>query len=267
MDPCLGFTEDPLFRSNSLDGSKLVIIRQITVLSSPRRFETKVLASKKRQANALDWYQVDQEIPKVSSAGRPEYFSVAEYLNLEEQAQFKSEYVDGWIRAMSGATLRHNMVSVNALVALATLLKGNPCRPFNSDTKVRIDRAGMKRFYYPDLQVVCKSNEPTSVFQDHPVLIIEVLSPSTRRYDLDEKLSAYLTLPSLEYYIALEQHQPMAIVMRRTAEGFLREAIEGIQASIDLPLFGCHLSMRELYDGVQFTTECIQETELEYEIN
>jgi Uma2 family endonuclease len=188
-------------------------------------------------------------------------------LNLEELAQSKNEYVDGWIRAMSGATLRHNMVSVNALVSLATLLKGNPCRPFNSDTKVRIDRAGMKRFYYPDLQVVCKSNEPTSVFQDQPVLIIEVLSPSTRRYDLDEKMAAYLTIASLEYYIALEQHQPIAIVMSRTADGFLREVIEGIKTDIKLPVLECTLSMREIYEGIEFTADCIQEAEMEYEIN
>jgi Uma2 family endonuclease len=203
----------------------------------------------------------------MSSAERPEYFSVDDYLNLEEQAQSKNEYVDGWIRAMSGATLRHNMVSVNALVSLATLLKGNPCRPFNSDTKVRIDRAGMKRFYYPDLQVVCKSNEPTSVFQDQPVLIIEVLSPSTRRYDLDEKMAAYLTIASLEYYIALEQHQPIAIVMSRTADGFLREVIEGIKTDIKLPVLECTLSMREIYEGIEFTADCIQEAEMEYEIN
>jgi Uma2 family endonuclease len=203
----------------------------------------------------------------MSSAERPEYFSVDDYLNLEELAQSKNEYVDGWIRAMSGATLRHNMVSVNALVSLATLLKGNPCRPFNSDTKVRIDRAGMKRFYYPDLQVVCKSNEPTSVFQDQPVLIIEVLSPSTRRYDLDEKMAAYLTIASLEYYIALEQHQPIAIVMSRTADGFLREVIEGIKTDIKLPVLECTLSMREIYEGIEFTADCIQEAEMEYEIN
>jgi Uma2 family endonuclease len=203
----------------------------------------------------------------MSSAERPEYFSVDDYLNLEEQAQSKNEYVDGWIRAMSGATLRHNMVSVNALVSLATLLKGNPCRPFNSDTKVRIHRAGMKRFYYPDLQVVCKSNEPTSVFQDQPILIIEVLSPSTRRYDLDEKMAAYLTIASLEYYIALEQHQPIAIVMSRTADGFLREVIEGIKTDIKLPVLECTLSMREIYEGIEFTADCIQEAEMEYEIN
>ena len=202
----------------------------------------------------------------MSSAQRPEYFSADEYLAMEEQAVTKREYIDGWIRAMSGAALRHNMVSVNTLIALGNRLKGKICRPFNSDTKVRIDLAGMKRFYYPDVQVVCQSNGQLSVFQDRPVLIIEVLSPSTRQYDLDEKMTAYLTIPSLECYIALEQHQPIAIVMRRSSGGFLRELVEGIERTIELPFLGCSLPMQELYEGIEFTAECVQEPEPEYEV-
>jgi len=203
----------------------------------------------------------------MSSAEQPQQHSVEEYLAFEEQAQTKSEYVDGWIRAMTGATNRHNRVSINSLVFLANQLKGKTCRPYNSDTKVRIDRAGMKRFYYPDVQVVCKSNDQLSVFQDQPVLIIEVLSLSTRRYDLDEKMAAYLTIPSLECYIALEQHQPIAIVMRRANGGFLRQTIQGIEATIELPFLGCSLPMREIYDGIEFTVECAQEPDPEYELS
>jgi Uma2 family endonuclease len=121
----------------------------------------------------------------MTSAEQPEYFSVDQYLSKEEQALTKSEYIDGWIRALCGSTLRHNRVAGNCYYTLRNLLKGKPCQPFNSDTKVRIFHEDKKRFYYPDVQVVCKSNEPTSVFQDRPVLVIEVLSPSTRRYDLD----------------------------------------------------------------------------------
>ncbi len=202
----------------------------------------------------------------MSSAEQPKYHSVEEYLALEEQAQTKSEYIDGWIRAMTGATNRHSYVSINCLVSLANQLKGKRCRPFHCDTKVRINREGSKRFYYPDVQVVCQPNDPMSVFQDQPVLIIEVLSPSTRRYDLDEKMTAYLTIPSLECYIALEQHQPIAIVMRRVNGGFLRELVEGIERTIDLPFLGCSLPMRDIYDGIEFTAECVQEPDPEYEL-
>ena len=203
----------------------------------------------------------------MSSAEQPEYMSVDQYLALENGTHYKSEYIDGWVRAMIGPTLRHNLVKGNCFVTLVNFLKGKSCRPFDSDTKVRIDRAGMKRFYYPDVQVVCESNQPTSVFQDNPVLTIEVLSPSTRRYDLDEKMTAYLSIPSLQYYMVLEQHQPIAIVMRRTAHGFLREEVQGIDAKIDLPWLGYTMSMRDIYDGVEFTVDCVQETETEYECN
>lgn len=202
----------------------------------------------------------------MSSAEKPKYFDVEEYLSLEEHSLTKSEYIDGWIRAMSGSTLRHNRVKGNCFLTLGNFLKGKPCQPYDSDTKVRIEREGRKRFYYPDVQIVCDSNEPTSVFQDRPVVIIEVLSPSTRRYDLDEKMSAYLAIRSLESYIVLEQHQPIAIVMQRTSGGFVRQVVEGIDATINLPSLGCSLAMKEIYDGIAFTDDCVQEPELEYEV-
>jgi Uma2 family endonuclease len=202
----------------------------------------------------------------MSSAKRPELVSVEEYLSLEEQSLTKSEYIDGWVRAMTGGTVRHNRVKVNCLVRLAGLLKGHTCQPYDSDMKLRIRYQGSSRFYYPDVQVVCDSNTADSVFQDHPVLIIEVLSPSTRRYDLDEKMTAYLSIPSLECYLVLEQHQPIAIAMRRVGGGFLREVIQGIEATIDLPFLNCSLTMRDIYDKIEFTAECVQEADLEYEV-
>ncbi len=200
----------------------------------------------------------------MSSAEVPDFVTVDEYLAAEETGLGKSEYVDGWVRAMSGATLRHNRVAMNCGYRLMRALDGQKCQPFNSDTKLRIRMRACTRFYYPDLQVVCDSNPPTSVYQDSPVLIIEVLSPSTRRYDLDEKMNAYLQIPSLQCYIVLEQHQPIAIIMRRSNGGFLRQVIEGVEEAIPLPFLGCELAMRDLYDGIEFTPTCVQEDEPEY---
>jgi Uma2 family endonuclease len=202
----------------------------------------------------------------MSTVEVPEFVSVDDYLASEEIATTRSKYIEGWVRAMTGATNRHNRVKVNCLVHLSIALKGQRCQPFDSDTKVRIRRLGRTRFYYPDLQVVCESNAPTEVFQDTPVLIVEVLSPSTRQYDLDEKFAAYLEIPSLECYIILEQHTPVAIVMRRTEKGFLRETYEGVEASILLPFLGCSSSLRDVYDGVEFTETCVQEPLPEYEV-
>jgi Uma2 family endonuclease len=202
----------------------------------------------------------------MSSAERLEFVSVKDYLKQEEIALTRNEYVDGWVRAMTGGSVRHNIVKTNCLIYLGRNLLGRSCRPFDSDMKLRIRRERETRFYYPDLQVVCESQPPTAVFQDSPVLIIEVLSPSTRQYDLDEKMSAYLGIPSLQCYMILEQHQPEAIVMRRTDAGFLREFVDGIDSVIELPFLRCSLTMREIYDGVEFTPICVQESETEYEI-
>jgi Uma2 family endonuclease len=201
----------------------------------------------------------------MSTAEQPDFVSVENYLANEEKATTKSEYIDGWVRAMSGPTIRHNSIALNCASTLKNLLKGKPCRPYNSDTKVRIRRGESIRFYYPDLQVVCDSNLPTDVFQDKPVVIFEVLSNSTRAYDLDEKMTAYLTIPALECYVILEQHIPFAIVMRRSANGFSRETYEGIEPSIDLPSIGCTLPMSEIYDGVKFTPDRVQEPDEAYD--
>ena len=201
----------------------------------------------------------------MSNAPKPEFVSVEDYLLSEENARSRSEYVDGWVRAMTGGSVRHNQVKVNCTYHLMHQLKGKPCRPFDSDMKLRI-RGLRTRFYYPDLQVVCENNSSTEQFQDSPVLIIEVLSPSTRQYDLDEKLNAYLQIDALECYIILEQHTPYAIVLRRTHQGFLRETFDGLEAVIKLPFLGVTLSLRDIYDGVEFSATCVQEPDIEYEI-
>ena len=203
----------------------------------------------------------------MSSAEKSKQVSVDEYLTAEEVPFTKCEYIDGWVRAMVGSTLRHNQIKGNCFVYLANTLKGKPCKPYDADTKVRILRKGSTRFYYPDVQVVCESNAPTDVYQDRPVLIIEVLSPSTRRYDLDEKMSAFLDIPSLEYYLVLEQHMPVAILMRRTGDCFAREIYDDVDSNIDLSVLGCFLPLREVYEGIEFTDTCIQEPEPEYEVS
>jgi Uma2 family endonuclease len=144
-------------------------------------------------------------------------------------------------------------------------LDGKPCKVWDSDTKLRIIHQQTKRFYYPDLQVVCEPNLPSETFQDRPVLVLEVLSPSTRLYDLDEKLSAYTQIATLQYYLILEQHQPIATVFRRWGVGFERLEYHGLEHSIDLPVFGLTLDLSQVYEGIEFTPTCVQEPSSEYE--
>jgi Uma2 family endonuclease len=94
--------------------------------------------------------------------------------------------------------------------------------------------------------------------------VIEVLSQSTRAIDLDEKLTAYLSIESLHVYVLLEQDKPYAIAMRRTSAGFLREVYEGLSAVVALPTVGCTLSLDEVYSGVEFTPTTVQEPTATY---
>jgi Uma2 family endonuclease len=200
----------------------------------------------------------------MSSAESPDFVDVASYLESERRAITKHEYINGWVRAMTGATNRHNVVAVNTLSVLWTQLKGKPCQAFNSDAKVKIERGTSTWFYYPDAMVVCEGNSLDDHFQQKPVLIVEVLSRSTRAIDLDEKLNNYLLIPTLQYCLFLEQAKPRAILMRRTEAGFLRDTFEGMEAITDLPAIGCVLPLSELYDRVDFNPDSIREEMVDY---
>ncbi len=211
-------------------------------------------------------FTLPKDMLTMSTAEQPEFVTVEDFLAAEESATTKSEFIDGWVRAISGGSARHSSVKMNCGTLLGLQLRGKQCRPYDSDMRLRIRHHEQTRFYYPDFQVVCEAHAPTAVYQNQPILIIEVLSPSTRAYDLDEKLNAYLSIPSLEGYVILEQHQPFAIVLRRTSHGFLRETYEGIETTIDLSFVACKLPLCEIYEGVEFTPTCVQEPEPAYEV-
>ena len=191
----------------------------------------------------------------MSNADRPEYFTPEEYLLMEERGLTKSEYIDGWIRAMSGSPLRHNRVKLNCLVQLSLKLRDQRCQPFDSDTKIRLDYEGKKRFYYPDAQVVCDSNELSSVFQDHPVSIIEVLSDSTEAYDRGKKFEHYRTIPSLQHYVMIAQDRHSIDCFSRTTDGsWSMTSCQGLDGKIALDAIDSELVGAEVYDKVVFAS-------------
>ena len=180
---------------------------------------------------------------------QPAAIGVDEYLASEENSPVKREYVGGAVYAMGDTTNGHNETAVNAIVSLGGRLRGKLCRAFNSDTKVRIELGGHTRFYYPDAMVVCHPNPRSDHFQDHPVVVIEVLSESTRRIDQGEKCDTYLKIPSLRVLLLVESEEMAVTVHRRTAEGgFAVEYHSGADAVIPLPEIGAELPLAELYD-------------------
>lgn len=190
----------------------------------------------------------------MTAAEKLDLVAVEDYLAGELNSTVKHEYLGGTVYAMAGGSNRHNTIAGNVFAALHRSLRGKKCRPFNSDTKIRVRLPTQWRFYYPDASVVCRPNSPGDSFQDEPAVIVEVMSEATRRIDEGEKKDAYLMIPSLSAYVLLEQDRPAATVYRRTEQGFHREVYAGLEALIPLAEVDTELKLADLYEGVEFVT-------------
>jgi Uma2 family endonuclease len=195
----------------------------------------------------------------MSAATKRSLISVEDYLKTELASPVKHEYLGGVVYAMAGARNSHNVIAGNIFAALHVRLRGQPCRPFNSDTKIRLRLLTHFRFYYPDTSVVCRPNSPNDSFQDEPVVIVEVLSRNTRRIDEGEKKDGYLTIPSLSVYVLVEQESPAVVVFRRTPLGFVREVYEGLGMVVPLAEIGAVLPLAVVYEAVEFLPEVVEE--------
>lgn len=141
------------------------------------------------------------------------YMNVGEYLAFEAKSKSKHEYLDGQLFAMTGASLRHNMIGANLNFVLMNHLKGSKCRSFIFDVKVRIE--SLNTFYYPDLLVSCSPVDGEAAFIKTPVLIAEILSPSTAAIDRREKLMAYAQIETLKEYLIIHQKQTRIDVLAK----------------------------------------------------
>lgn len=148
------------------------------------------------------------------------YVSEAEYLALELHSPQRHEYVAGSIYAMTGASLRRNIITLNIATLLRQHLRGSPCRTFMADAKLRVARK--ESIYYPDVLVSCDpryaSLGRTEQVIDTPRLIVEVLSESTAAIDRREKLQAYKSLASLSEYVLVSQDEAQIEIHRRSGD-------------------------------------------------
>lgn len=133
---------------------------------------------------------------EISLAPKNIKLSPDDYLAGEQRSDVKHEYDNGYVVAMVGASRAHNLIALTVASAVKSHVKGEPCRTYISDTKVRIQTRSNDVFYYPDVMVSCDPNPPSEYYEVKPVLIVEVLSPSTEMRDKLEKLSAYCAIPS-----------------------------------------------------------------------
>jgi len=138
--------------------------------------------------------------------------STEEYLQGELTSEVKHELIDGYAYAMAGAHASHERISGNVYAEIRQHLKNFPCEPFGSDMKVK---AGLN-FFYPDVSVDCDFDESKPYYTETPIIIVEVLSKSTRKTDQTIKRRAYLNLHSLQEYVLIEQDFVDVEVIRRS---------------------------------------------------
>jgi len=141
-----------------------------------------------------------------------------EYLEGELISDIKHEYIDGTIYAMSGASENHNFITGNIFNAFFNALKNkkSPCKTFSESMKVRGNKK-TTNFFYPDVFVMCDTHKDDDNYYKHsPVIIVEVLSESTRRYDLTTKKLYYFNITSLKEYVVIEQDICQIEVFRKT---------------------------------------------------
>ena len=148
-------------------------------------------------------------------------FSIAEYLQMEKASLEKHEYYKGEIFAMAGAGARHNIISVNILVALGIFLKGKDCRPYGSDMRVHIPENSL--FTYPDVSIICGDILSSPEDEDstiQPTVIFEILSPSTKNYDRGVKFMLYRAIASLKEFILVDSESIHVEHFAINKEGF-----------------------------------------------
>ncbi|MGE0127715.1 MAG: Uma2 family endonuclease [Blastocatellales bacterium] len=181
-----------------------------------------------------------------------------DYLEIESKAEFKSEFVNGWMYAMAGASPEHNQIVANVIVELGVQLKKRPCVVYPSDMPLKVEKWEHGR--YPDVTVVC--GEP----QFHkgkylkallnPTVLVEVLSTSTKDIDRNDKAEEYRTIPSLQEYLLIAQDRcHVEHYVRQGDNQWLLTEFNSLQDATVLPSINCRLAMSEVYDKVEWPEE------------
>lgn len=180
------------------------------------------------------------------------FLTPEEYLAIERKAEYKSEYFRGRMYAMSGASWVHNLLATRLTRLIDTHLDGKPCRVVGSDMRIHVAPDGL--YTYPDLAVVCGQPQFVDAVVDtilNPVLLIEVLSPSTENYDRGLKAKMYRDIPSLQELLLVSQDRHEVELYRRRPDGSwsILER-KGSDAVIELESIGYQLGLARLYSGI-----------------
>lgn len=188
------------------------------------------------------------------SAQLAPFYTPEQYLEMEQDADYKSEYLSGQIFAMAGGSPEHSAIGNNIGREMGNLLKRGPCQVFNSDLRVTVMQSGLMT--HPDVTVICGEQHRHPLDKNsiiNPTVLFEVLSPTTEAYDRGAKWALYRGLDSLQEYFLVSQDKALVEQYIRQDDGSWKfTAAEGLEASLWLPTLGCTLPLAEVYDRVAF---------------
>ncbi|MBA3631643.1 MAG: Uma2 family endonuclease [Acidobacteria bacterium] len=194
----------------------------------------------------------------MSALPKPIY-NADEYLALEESAEYRSQFYNGEIFAMAGTSRKHNVIAMNVASSLHFQLRNRPCEIYQNDMRVKV---GENFYTYPDIVVVC--GEP-QIERKHgenllnPIVLIEVLSPSTERFDRGEKARLYRLMPSLKEYILISQDKPyIEHFVRQENGGWLLTESAEITEVLQIPTISCELNLSDIYARIDFSEETFE---------
>lgn len=177
------------------------------------------------------------------------YISEQQYLEDEKHREIKHEYVDGEVYAMSGASRTHNILLLSIGRLLENHLDGTRCNTFVADMKVRVEKRNSTSFFYPDVVVACDDENGHDYYTEKPLIIVEVLSKSTRRYDKALKFNTYTTIPNLQEYVLIEQDFAEVEVCRRSNHWVSERYFLGDDMTFES--IGLTVSVEAIYRRVQ----------------
>ncbi len=181
-------------------------------------------------------------------------FTESEYLELERKADFKSEYYNGEIFAMAGATLIHNKIVSNLIFLLNQFLKDKPCDVYPSDLRLQVEKSGL--YTYPDITIVCGKTELLDNKFDtlkNPTILIEVLSDSTEKYDRGQKFSFYREIPSLKEYILVSSKTVKIEKFKRLEDGNYLYIESNEHQPFPIDSIKMNLNLEDVYNKIDWT--------------
>ncbi|MDA1052221.1 MAG: Uma2 family endonuclease [Planctomycetota bacterium] len=190
------------------------------------------------------------------STAEKRFISSDEYLTIERASEFRHEYYNGEMFAMSGATRAHNVIAGNIFRRFLDQFENRDCEAYMADMRVKVDRKGL--YTYPDVVTACAPG-----FEDdeldtliNPRVIVEVLSKSTEGYDRGTKFEMYRRLPSLQDYVLVSQDKMHVEHFQRQPDGrWILEEFDSPERTLAFETSNCILNVADVYTKVSFDTE------------